>query len=271
MRPGIVVGSPDMVGHATDEIARSDGSSPGRAGAMGSCDMGSSEHGQARATFARASALVAGDFEAARGAFLSCVALDDPEWSPRAAVVLGDLLWDRGDADAAEPLLHTAVASGHPEWAAHAGIVLGVVLAARGDSDGAIASYRTVIAAGNVELVPHAWFNLGTTYQGRGDAEAAVDAFRHAMASGHPDFGPSAAVNLGFVLFNDLHDAEGAEATFSAVIASGHPEQAPLAARNLASMRQLLSLRDPAPPDVVEEPSGTDGRRGSGRRFWRRS
>jgi len=100
---------------------------------MRSCGMGWSAHGRAHDTFALASALVASDFESARGAFLTCLALHDPEWSHRAAVVLGDLLRERGDAHAAEPLLRTAVDSRHPEWAAHAGIVLGIVLAPRGE------------------------------------------------------------------------------------------------------------------------------------------
>ena len=40
-----------------------------------------------------------GDFEAARGALLSCLSAGDPEWSPRAAEMLGEMLWDRGDPE----------------------------------------------------------------------------------------------------------------------------------------------------------------------------
>jgi Tfp pilus assembly protein FimV len=62
-----------------------------------------------------------GDFESARGALLGCISADDPEWSPRAAGMLGEMLWDRGDPDGAEPILRQAVDAGHPQWSASAG------------------------------------------------------------------------------------------------------------------------------------------------------
>jgi hypothetical protein len=43
-----------------------------------------------------------GDFGSARDALLGCIAAGDPEWSPRAAGMLGEMLWDRGDPDGAE-------------------------------------------------------------------------------------------------------------------------------------------------------------------------
>ena len=38
-----------------------------------------------------------GDVESARGAFQSAIAMHDPEWSPRAAYHLGELLWQVDD------------------------------------------------------------------------------------------------------------------------------------------------------------------------------
>ena len=43
-----------------------------------------------------------GDVEQARGAFQSAIAMRDPEWSPRAAYHLGELLWAVRDPRGAE-------------------------------------------------------------------------------------------------------------------------------------------------------------------------
>lgn len=195
-----------------------------------------------------------GDFESARGALLVCMSLGDPEWSPRAAAMLGEMLWERGDADAAEPVLRVAVDFGHEEWSAAAGVTLGVVLAHRGDID-AEQAYRAVIATGHVDHGPNAWFNLGALHQERGDFDDAVAAYRVALASGHADIAPKAAVNLGFVLFTELDDSAGAEEAFTAAVASGDPVQAELAAANLAAMRQFTSDEDRSGELAIDDPT----------------
>lgn len=181
------------------------------------------------------------DFEAARGALLTCALAGDPEWSPRGAGLLGEMLWDRGDPAGAAEMLRMAVDAGHPEWSASAGLTLGVVLASRGDKSGAEQAYRAVLATGHADHAPNAWFNLGTLHQQNGDAAQAVAAFREAVASGHREIAPKAGVNLGFVLFNNLRDRVGAESAFQAVIASGHRQQAALAAQNLEAISQLTA------------------------------
>jgi TolA-binding protein len=57
-----------------------------------------------------------GDVESATGAFHSAIAMDDPEWSPRAAYHLGELLWQTRDPGGAEAALRLAIDAGHPEW-----------------------------------------------------------------------------------------------------------------------------------------------------------
>ena len=53
--------------------------------------MAWSEDGQAHDTFLVAASLEQqGDFESARGAYISCMSFRDAEWSPRAAFTLGD-------------------------------------------------------------------------------------------------------------------------------------------------------------------------------------
>jgi tetratricopeptide (TPR) repeat protein len=213
-----------------------------------------------------------GDVESARGAFLTCMALGDPEWSPRSAAMLGEILWGHGNAEAAEPILRRAVESSHPEWSAAAGVTLGVVLAHRGDHAGAERAYQAVIAAGHRPHAALAWFNLGTLHQHRRDWGAAVAAYRQAMATEDVEVGPKAAVNLGFVLFSEVGDAAGAEEAFATAIASRHPEQAPLAARNLEALRALQGSG--APTIVVDDAVNVSTGRGRGGlkwRFWKKA
>jgi hypothetical protein len=56
-----------------------------------------------------------GDAESATGAFRSAIAHDDPEWSPRAAYHLGELLWAARDPGGAEAALRVATDARHPE------------------------------------------------------------------------------------------------------------------------------------------------------------
>jgi len=56
-----------------------------------------------------------GDVESARGAFQSAIAMNDPEWSPRAAYHLGELLWQVDDPEGAEAALWVAIQARHPE------------------------------------------------------------------------------------------------------------------------------------------------------------
>jgi tetratricopeptide (TPR) repeat protein len=191
----------------------------------------------------KASAAPDDQIESAKGAFISAIHYGSPEWSPRAAFVLGDLYRQEGDLSAAERYLHIARDSGHPEWAPLAEISEGVLLMTRGDVQGAQRAYEAVIASDHPMHTPNAWFNLGTIYQQQREFPAAIAAFRKAMASGHPTFAPKAAVNLGFVLFNDLHDAAGAREAFEVALQSGDQEQVGLAAMNLAAMDQLGAER----------------------------
>ena len=56
-----------------------------------------------------------GDVESARGAFQSAIAMNDPEWSPRAAYHLGELLWQVDDPEGADAALWVAIQARHPE------------------------------------------------------------------------------------------------------------------------------------------------------------
>src|SRR5215213_480515 len=55
-----------------------------------------------------------GDVESARGAFPSAIAMNDPEWSPRAAYHLGELLWQVDDPEGAEAALWVAIQAAIP-------------------------------------------------------------------------------------------------------------------------------------------------------------
>jgi hypothetical protein len=87
-----------------------------------------SEHGQGHDTYVIALSLIAGgDFESGRGALITCMSLGDPEWSPRAAMTLGEKMRERGDFEAAERYLRFAADSGHPDWSVCARVALGVI------------------------------------------------------------------------------------------------------------------------------------------------
>ena len=181
--------------------------------------------------------------ESAKGAFISAIHYRSPEWSPRAAFVLGDVYRQEGDLDAAECYLQVARDSGHPEWAPLAEISEGVLRMTRGDAQGAQRAYEAVIAGDHPVHAPNAWFNLGTLYQQQRQFQEAIAAFQQAMASADSVFAAKAAVNLGFILFNDLHDETGARQAFEVALRSGNEEQAGLAAMNLAAMDQLAAER----------------------------
>jgi hypothetical protein len=70
------------------------------------CDMRDEDRSQAQDAFIMGDLLARqGDVESARGAFQSAIAMRDPEWSPRAAYHLGELLWAARDPDGAEAAL----------------------------------------------------------------------------------------------------------------------------------------------------------------------
>jgi FOG: TPR repeat len=226
-------------------------------------DMDESREGAARDAFAFGVALLSGrvtvgaddPFEAGCGALMSAVNLNDPEWSPRAAYVLGMTLFNRGDLDGAGNYFTIAERSGHPEWSV--GGLIGRAYLAAGERrpDEAARLFEEVIASGQDQFLGAAWYNLGTIHQQQQRFSEAAEAYRQAMQTEDPEFAPKAATNLGFVLANYLGDPTGARQAFQAAIASGDPEQARLAADNLSVMDELDRLRAAGVP----LPSGEDG------------
>lgn len=229
----------------------------GHDGAMGE------NGGTARDAFAVGIALLTGratvgpddPFEAARGALMSAVNLNDPEWSPRAAYVLGMALFNRGDRSNARNYFAIAERSGHPEWSV--GGLIGRAYLAAGErrTDEAARLFEEVIASGQAQFLAAAWYNLGTIHQQQQRFAEAAEAYRQAMQTEDAEFAPKAATNLGFVLANHLGDPAGARQAFQAAIASGDPVQARLAADNLSVLDELDRLR----AEGVPLPSGEDG------------
>jgi hypothetical protein len=76
-------------------------------------------------------------FESARGAFISAIVANDPEWSPRAAYTLAHALLDRRDLVEAHQYAALAQQSGHPEWSTG-----GVLVKAHLNALSAIGPYR---------------------------------------------------------------------------------------------------------------------------------
>ncbi len=201
----------------------------------------------------RVSAAPDDQYESARGALQHAISLGDPEWSPRAAYVLGELSVVRGRLDVADHNTRLAIDSGHPDWAPAAYVVLGLLEVARGNKGAAMSAYDTAIASGHPEHAPHAWFNMGTLIQSRGEAGAALYAFQQAVISEHPMYAAKAAVNLGFVAFNDLGDVAMARAAFHTALSYGDPQQSALAAQNLAAMDHLTAEGDAGRPQQVTD------------------
>ena len=213
-----------------------------------------------------------GDVESARGALLTAIRAEDPEWSPRASYTLGEFLWNQGDAAGAQEALEVALAAGHPEWTPGAQIVAGVVAASRGDRAAAVAAYRAAIDSGHRVHAPAAWFNLGTLHQQSGAVDDAVAAYEFAMASDQPALRAKAAVNLGFVLFTERGDLDEARQAFEAAVAAGDPEQTELARQSLAALDvPAAHFRPDAAVEVIDD--GVDVSVGHGgrqvkRRMW---
>ncbi|RAY16760.1 hypothetical protein DPM19_00890 [Actinomadura craniellae] len=179
----------------------------------------------------------------------------DPEWSPRAAYVLGMALFDRGEMAGARIYFDRARQAGHPEWSV-GGLIGQAHLAARERRRSEAARlFGQVIDAGRERFLGSAWYNLGAIHQQERSFTEAAKAYRRAVATGDVEFMPKAATNLGFVLANHLGDPAGARQAFEAAIASNDPEQARLAAHNLRAMDELDRLRRAGLP----LPSGEDG------------
>ena len=123
-----------------------------------------------------------GDVESARGAFQSAIAMRDPEWSPRAAYHLGELLW--------------AVRE-HPTHAARAHFNLGTLHQQRGETGLAVAAYRRAIDYRHPELSSRAAVNLGyVLFNDLGQAEEAEAAFQVAIDSSDAEQAGLARQNL---------------------------------------------------------------------------
>jgi Flp pilus assembly protein TadD len=209
--------------------------------------MTDSDRNHARDAFSVGWALLTGaatlapddDQEAACGAFVTAMHAGDPEWSPRASCVLGEMMLERGDPDSAARYLQLALASSHADWKPKADLLDGLVRAARGDVAGAVAAYGRAIVSRHSTYCPNGWFNLGVLHQGRGEVVHAVDAFRQAMALNDVEFRAKASVNLGFMLFNQMGDVEGAREAYIQAVATGHPQQSVLARKNLEALEAL--------------------------------
>ena len=91
--------------------------------------------------------------------------MNDPEWSPRAAYHLGELLWQVDDPTGAEAALWVAIQARHPEWSPAAEVVQGVICASRQDMAGVMRAYGAAIASRHPTHAARAWFNLGTLHQ----------------------------------------------------------------------------------------------------------
>jgi tetratricopeptide (TPR) repeat protein len=166
------------------------------------------------------------------------VMIGHPDVSPRAMVMLAELLSDLGHRDQSRSAYEAAINTGHLDASARAWGGLGVLLGRSGDTPGARAAYDAAIATGHPEQAPAAMVNLGVLLKEAGDVAGARAAYERAIATGHQDEAPKALVNLG-VLLDKVGDTIAAREYFRKAIATAHREETPRALVNLGVLLQL--------------------------------
>lgn len=197
-----------------------------------------------------------GDEPGAEALFQRCWAGQHPEWSARAGLELGQILFRRGQYREAVAILRQSIDTwGHPTYGTQAMVALAVALSAAGDLAGAERQYRQVARLGHPDLSQLARFSLGDLAHRQDRTGEAQEHYQAVLAAGHPEFGPRAGLQLG-VLHSQAGRWEPARAAFAQVAASSHPQQSELARQHLLALPQVGPGPEPPPvPDPAPVPA----------------
>ncbi|HEX5119447.1 MAG TPA: hypothetical protein VFW65_30010 [Pseudonocardiaceae bacterium] len=144
--------------------------------------------------------------------YRQALGIDDPHYSPIAAVALGKRMYDR-DGPSAEALRVTRIGYGSQnlEARAEAAWRLGHMLEERGEIDEAIAAYRTAIDTDHSDWAPCGHCALGLLYGIQNKTSMGMRHLQAAYNSGHPEYRMEAAYWIGmFYWWDGTHGKEGA-------------------------------------------------------------
>jgi tetratricopeptide (TPR) repeat protein len=124
-----------------------------------------------------------GDTDAAIASYEKAAAAGDPESSPHAAFLLGELLLREEKRADAEAAFMQAIESGHPEWSSAAAMKLADMVR-RDNSARAVALYQSVVDHGPSNLVFEAAYKMGQFYREQGHAQRAREYYARSGESG---------------------------------------------------------------------------------------
>jgi len=158
------------------------------------------------------------DNAAAEAAFREAIRTGHSQWAPAATMGLAYLREQQGDLDAACYIYQEMIDDASPE-AAHAAVVLGEILEDRGDIAGAKAGYWRAIDSGTGAWAAHALVNLLNILEQEGDLEGVREAHHRAVQTGNSD--ASYGLIVTGQMLQDRGDAEGARAAFEQARATG--------------------------------------------------
>ncbi len=128
---------------------------------------------------------------------------------PEAASCFGNMLWESGDLEGAKAAFKRSIAAGSPD----AVLNLGLLLAQQGEADEALPHLRAAEESGEVA----ASWAIGKLLEDGGDLQGAATAYRRGADGGNAN----AAFNLGSVL-EKLGDRDGARAAMQRAHELGH-------------------------------------------------
>ncbi len=177
-----------------------------------------------------------GDSEAARSAYRSAIAVNDPEHSPGARVNLAQLLSAEGDHTGAARLFREAIESGHAKEAPRARVLLGLMLEEQGDVAGALQWWESAITSEDEEWSQRAAFNAGAEFFQREDFAGAAQLLRIGSRMASPGEAATAFYFLGLCEAR-LGDGPAAAAALRRAAELGSGEVRAEALRLLRSVR----------------------------------
>jgi tetratricopeptide (TPR) repeat protein len=123
------------------------------------------------------------DVEGAIASYSKAMAAGDPESSPQAACLLGEVLVRERKPAEAEKAFAEAIESGHPEWFPRAALKLARTLR-QGDPGRAWSLYELVLERGAGQPATEAAHELGELCRARGDVQRAREFYARSAAMG---------------------------------------------------------------------------------------
>lgn len=155
-----------------------------------------------------------------------------------AATLLAERHLRRERSADALPLLQRVLNEGHPAPRPWAAIVLGELLMERGELEGTVAAFETALATRHPAIVGDAFGKLTLIYRTLERHEELLDLYRRTASGGHPEFGPWAAFLLAEELV-DTGELDAALELFTRAAGSVSPA-APVAVFGMRAIREEL-------------------------------